>query len=1152
MNPVFARLALLASLLLTCLLPAGAGAAPTFLTGTSTSSAYPYYSAGSFSSLPVGKTLVVPVAISGTGPMSYAVTTSNPSLVAVVKTGYPVMTVNVSYSGTSGTSSTLYSFGGGSDGGNPQAGLIQASNGNLYGTTETDGSSGFGTVFQVTTSGSLNSLYSFTGGADGANPYASLLASGSDLFGVTEAGGANGLGSVFAVSTSGSFTSLYSFAGGADGANPYGALVAGETLTPVASGTNTVPLYILLGTAKNGGANGKGSIYFLTTSGSLQSLYSFTGGADGANPVAGLIEGTDANYYGTTLAGGGSGVGTVFQLMISSTTVVTSSTSAYVITTGSFQSLYSFTGQADGGSPYGGVIQVTDGNLYGATETGGTSGYGTLYRITTGGSLTTLYTFSGGNDGGNPYAPLVEGTDGFLYGATETGGSNGYGTVFRLSTSGSLTTLFSLAPATQGGNPYGALLPASNGILYGTASTSGSNGHGAIYEIPLPNTGAFTGSMRFALLRDLAPTTVGYISGFAQSGYYDGLDFFRITDLSSSGDEYIAQGGDPTETGTGSPGFSYNNEFNPALIFTGIGQLAMANAGNNSSTFAGTNGSQFFFTGGPIRSLDFGYTIFGQLLTGFDVMQKVLAVPLQSDGSSPVQPVVMNSVTVSEDDTDAVLLASATGYVPSGTLKVTATDPNGNKAVITSGTVPQLTIPLSTPEQDSINDPPIIEPEPDVTVPIHKSVSIPMRVGDLEFDYLLANAYALTYTGPTVTQTGNFAIVKPSAYAPIAAVTVGLEVYQPFVSVERSNPYDQTAVNVYLGTGQLTPKVIDLIGTPGSAVVASNAALGGTATTFGTVLSALPGVTGTAFSASINWGDGTISSGTAGGISVIPAFNLPTAFAVSGTAGHVYAQAGIYPIKVTVSNTNGGVVDYREIAVVSGGPIYAFGREFTAAGGAANSLVAAFVDKSPAATGGVYTATINWGDGSVGKGTIKAENGGYSVYGQHQYVAGSTYPVDVTVQSAENASLVGRAWSTVALTGKPTHQPPFAQSHITGQINNPGFNGLYLSEEVALVNSGNISSGPISLKFYLSPTSSVAPMSASAIQLTIGSGKAGTYNTPAIAAGGAIQGTVSEIRLPNNVSSQGKYIIMQVITSDPIGNHMDYPRSFSDPFPLLE
>ncbi len=1141
------RLLLFIALILPLFLPERAEASAAFLSGTTANSPYPYYQQY-FSSVPVGKTLVVPVAITGTSvPMNYSVTSSNPNILAVLKTGCPVMNIHVTYSGTTGSSSTVYSFKGGDDGGNPYAGVVAGFDGNLYGTTETDGSDSYGAIYQLTLTGSLVTLHAFTGGTDGASPYAPLLSYDGNLYGVAEAGGTNGFGTVFAITTSGSFSTLYSFNGAPDGANPYGGLASASVQQLNGDDGSTIPLTVLMGTAKNGGASGDGSIYILGTTGSgYQTLYSFTGGMDGANPAAGVIKGSDDNYYGTTVAGGSYSAGTVYQLVVTSTAVETSGTYA-VITSGSLNPLHSFTGGADGGGPYGGLVQASDGSLYGTTETGGTGAgnYGTIYRITTSGSLTTLYTFSGGSDGGNPYAPLVEGTDGFLYGVAETGGSNGYGSVFRVSTSGSFTTVLALSPGSTGANPYGGLYD-DRGDLYGTASTSGSGGHGTVYQVPQPNAGAFQGTMRFALLRDMAPTTVGYIAGLAQAGYYNGTDFFRITNLSGAPeDSFIAQGGDPTETGSGSLGFSFNNEFNPALIFTGYGQLAMANAGANQDPFVGSNGSQFFFTGGQIRFDDFANTIFGQLLTGFDVMQNVLSVPLQSDGSSPVQKVVMDSVTVSPNNTDAVLLVSAAGYVPTATLKINATSfTDGSKATSLSGT--GLAIGISTPATDTVNDPPIILPQADVTAPLHQSATFPIRAEDLEFDYLINSAVQLTY-GVTVSQRGNSVIVSPTAGSPVTPAIVGLETYEPYSSADPSTPYGQTPVNIYLGTGNMTPTPATFLGEPGSPVVASTAALGGTATLFGSFLSANPNASASAFSATINWGDGTLSTGTAGGVTVVHTGPIPTQYSVSGSGGHIYSQPGIYPLSVTVSETNGGMMEFQNAAVVSSGPIYAYGRTFTAAGGLADALVATFVDGTPGLNATKYEADINWGDGTVAKGVVTGARGSYSVYGRHQYLFGTTYPVDVTVKSGNN---LAEAWSVASLSGVASRQPPFAQSHIIGQIGSPGFNGLYVSEEVVLLNCGNVASGPIALKFYLSPSSSVSPISPAAIPLSV-SGFS-TYNTPPIPAGQSIAGAVSKITLPSNVSSAGKYIIMQVITSDAVGSHMLYPRAFADSFPLIE
>jgi uncharacterized repeat protein (TIGR03803 family) len=1128
------RLARVLILLLFALLPAGALAQnpPVFQVGSSSTSPDPYYAQSPFNTVPVGKTLVLPVVVSGSGPLTYSVTSSSPALAPVVKTGYPVMSISVSYSGTtsvSGMVNTLYSFTDGSDGANPYGTLIQAADGNFYGTTGT-GLSNAGTVFQITTGGSLTTLYTFTGGSDGGASRAGLLqGTGVNFYGTTSGGG-TGAGTVFQVTASGSLTTLHSFGSIPDGQIPYAPLVTGTDGN-------------YYGTTFEGGTSGAGTIFQVTTSGSLSVIYSFSGGSDGGFPYAGLISGTDGNLYGTT-SQDGAGYGTVFQ----------------VTTTGSLTTLYSFTNGSDGANPYAGLVQGIDGNFYGTTETSGTGGTGTVFQLTASGSLATLYGFSplssGTNaDGANPHAGLVLANNGFFYGTAENGGANGTGTVFQVASSGSFATIHSFGALSSGTNadgasPFAGLVQATDGNLYGTAETGGTAGGGTVFQVPVSTTPAFSGTMAFALFRDMAPVTTGYIAGLAEAGYYNNLDFFRITNLNSSPVEpatFIAQGGDPTETGTGSLGFSFNNELIPSLIFTGEGQLAMANAGNDQTTFQGTDGSQFFITQGSLRSLDFGYTIFGQLLSGFDIMQKVMAVPLESDGSSPTVPVVMDSVTVSEDNTDAIILVSAPGYVPNGaTIKVSATDPSGNKAV-TTGTIPELSITVSTPVQDSVNDPPIIDPEPNINVGLHQRVSFPVRAQDLEFDYLITDALQLAGSGGTLFFNGSIATVTPSAFSPVGSVTAGLDVYQPYVSVERSNQYDQTAVIVGLGSGKLTSFPGLFVGNPGVPLASSTATVitSSSASIFGSFLSSNPAGGADDFTASINWGDGTLVS-SSNGVSIVQSPRIPTEYDISYPPGHTYSNSGIYPLNVTVTNTNGGILQVQNTAVVSSGPIYPFGRTFTASKGLANALVATFVDYSPFVIAADYQAIINWGDGSVGKGIIRGSNGSFMVYGQHKYAAGTTYPVDVTVNSLINSNS-GYAWSIAQLTGVPTRQPPFAQSHISGQIGNPGFNGLDLDEEVVLVNSGNIASGPIALRFYLSSTTTI---DASAIPLAVGKGS--TYNTPSIAPGSAIQGSVSDITLPANAVTRGKYIIMQVITSDPIGNHMDYPRTFADPYPLIE
>jgi uncharacterized repeat protein (TIGR03803 family) len=175
------------------------------------------------------------------------------------------------------------------------------------------------------------------------------------------------------------------------------------------------------GTTLQGGASGVGTVFKLDGAGTMTTLHSFTGftGDDGAYPAypyTGVIQATDGSFYGTTLQGGASDVGTVFKL-----------DGAGTLTT-----LHSFTGGGDGGTPYAGVIQATDGSFYGTTFHGGASGGGTVFKLDAAGTLTTLHSFTSGSDGANPVAGVIQATDGSFYGTTLQGGASGGGTVFRL------------------------------------------------------------------------------------------------------------------------------------------------------------------------------------------------------------------------------------------------------------------------------------------------------------------------------------------------------------------------------------------------------------------------------------------------------------------------------------------------------------------------------------------------------------------------------------------------------------------------------------------------------------------------------------------------------------------------------------------------
>ncbi len=441
---------------------------------------------------------------------------------------------------------TLHSFQVFTNGENPHGGLVRGSDGNFYGTTEYGGTNSAGTVFEINPNGSLTSLYSFGGGNDGANPYATLVQGrDGDFYGTTYAGGTNGYGTVFKIGANGSLTSLYSFTGTNDGANPQAGLVQGRDGS-------------FYGTTYAGGTNGSGTVFKISTNGTLTGLHSFTGTNDGANPEAGLAQGRDGNFYGTTYYGGTAfspGYGTVFEIS----------------TNGALISLYSFSGGTDGAGPSG-LVQGSDGNFHGTTEYGGTlvyPGYGTVFEISTNGVLTSSDSFSGA-DGASPQAGLAPGGDGSFYGTTSSGGTNSAGTVFQVSTNGELTSLYSFSGASDGANPYAGLVLGTDGNLYGTTYGGGTNGSGAVFQIG--TNGALTRLYSFAAAEDGANPQAGLVQG---------------TDGNLYGTTY---GGGTNGSGTVFQ-ISTNGEMTSLYSFTGTNDGANPHAGlvqGSDGSFYGT------------------------------------------------------------------------------------------------------------------------------------------------------------------------------------------------------------------------------------------------------------------------------------------------------------------------------------------------------------------------------------------------------------------------------------------------------------------------------------------------------------------------------------------------------------------------------------
>jgi len=381
------------------------------------------------------------------------------------------------------TFQVIYNFSGTTDGANPLAGVTVDNGGNLYCTTSMGGTVNRGTVCRLTHNGSewtLKSLYSFAGPPDASVPIAPVvIGPDGSLYGTTEFGGENcggnaGCGTVYRLQPPVGAcktvlcpwleTIVYKFTGGSDGANPgYGDVVFD------AAGN-------LYGTTYFGGNNAQGVVFKLTHSGGSwteSAIHTFEG-PDGINPFSGVTFDSAGNLYGTTNLGGANNSGTVYELLSPNWTEST---------------LYSFQASTSGGTPYGGVIFDSAGNLYGGTSSGGTGNGGTVFELTPSGgswSFDLLYNLTGTSYQPGVYSNLVRDASGNLYGTTKYDGANGAGSVFKLTPSGGdwvYSSLHDFTGGTDGANPIGAPIFDANGNLFGTAKNGGAHGDGVVWEI---------------------------------------------------------------------------------------------------------------------------------------------------------------------------------------------------------------------------------------------------------------------------------------------------------------------------------------------------------------------------------------------------------------------------------------------------------------------------------------------------------------------------------------------------------------------------------------------------------------------------------------------------------------------------------------------
>jgi uncharacterized repeat protein (TIGR03803 family) len=347
--------------------------------------------------------------------------------------------------------------------------VIRDAQGNLYGTTSGGGASGAGTVYKLSTAGDETVLYSFKGGTDGVSPYAGVIPDAEgNLYGTTFFGGepncpvpapfGTGCGTVFKLDKTGEETVLYRFRGGADGAGPVGGVILDAKGNLYGTTWNTNP---------NSTSDGCGTVFKVSQTGEKTLLYNFSCGADGAGPAAGVIRDAQGNLYGTTTGGGAYGAGTVYKLSAAGKETV----------------LYSFAGRADGASPQSVLTRDAEGNFYGTAYGGGvidvytsceSVGCGVVFKLDRTGNESVLYTFTGGADGSNPYAGVIRDAGGNFYGTTYYGGESPLsGVVFKVDKTGKESVLHAFTGGADGSNPVAGVIQDAAGNLYGTTPYGG-------------------------------------------------------------------------------------------------------------------------------------------------------------------------------------------------------------------------------------------------------------------------------------------------------------------------------------------------------------------------------------------------------------------------------------------------------------------------------------------------------------------------------------------------------------------------------------------------------------------------------------------------------------------------------------------------------
>jgi cyclophilin family peptidyl-prolyl cis-trans isomerase len=621
-----------------------------------------------------------------------------------------------------------------------------------------------------------------------------------------------------------------------------------------------------------------------------------------------------------------------------------------------------------------------------------------------------------------------------------------------------------------------------------------------------------TGTMEFLLFRDFTPKAAQVIAGLASAEYYNGKRFHRVL----AGD--LIQGG--SMTGTDPSVVQLENEFHPALIYSGDGQLGIASAGFDAN-YEATGSEQFFVTMNQRRELDFRYTIFGQLVRGFDVLEAISGIPvtLNSDGelSEPVNPVTITSAEVVPSIREAVLLLSAT-KLGTGTITVTAVDPGGTPVTATmsaNGVV------------DTINDPPFMRKLPDLVTPPNKSVVVRAQATDLEWDMLSFGAEFVGTSGSNAT-----GLVNGSVYTitPNPGFTGPIDFAIAVFGDDGS--YDVRPFRIGAGDKGLRPGATQTLATLEGSALSS--------VTIGSFVDADLGGTATNFTATVNWGDGTPNE--SGTVVAGSSGNNGKTFFVKGS--HLYAEDGAYLVRVQVDGNLGARTEF--VALVNVSETFKLTPQPLRAkeGSVKNRVVAIF--EAPGAVAGDFTAEINWGDGAITGGTITSPAPGvFHVLGSHRFRFAQEFVASVEVSNATDSS---HGWTSIQSVGfaSPKILPPYSQSNVVPRIayyeKQHDGNKRVIATQVQVFNTGNKVSKAGKLRLYLSDDLVLSPSTDVHLRAN---GNKFDLDLPEIKPNRGIQfsliksGNVDfRIPIPAGVEPVGMYLIAQTISADPIGDLM--------------